>query len=97
VVGGSRNLGARHKYFEGVFNGSRHPGYLKNHRKYESYIHRMICILHVQLFETARTYNNNNDLLKVLLITELYFKAGGSFFLPIIKMLLTFASRIVMF
>jgi len=47
VSGGSRNLEALCKEFDDLrasFNESRHSDYLKNHSKYETYVHRMICV-----------------------------------------------------
>jgi len=58
------------------FTRSMHSGYLKNHNRYEIYIHRMLCVLYILPFETTRTYSNNKQYLEVLLITECCFKAG---------------------
>jgi len=92
--GGSKNLGAKSKNLRGVFNRSRHLGYLKNHRKCQTHIHRMTCVLHTLLVETICTYGNNILSLEVLLITECCFTTWEIFSAHHQQ---TFAVQIVMF
>jgi len=62
------NLTARGKDFDGIlFNRSG-----KTTAKYETCVNRMICSLHIPLFETTRKYSSNSLYLEVLLMTECY-------------------------